>query len=385
VTSSILEPLAKSAGFPRISLYFPTHPTYPDSDQDPIRLAKALRTVERQLVDSGLRTSDISSLLASARERGKGHVFWRYQGQGLSVFIENGATHWIKLPTPVPEVNVVAERYHIRPLIPVLRDRGGFVVLAVTQNGARLFNGTRERLHEVGLEDLPSGVGDIRESTEFDANLGYHSRGRGNTAGRGGTPKYAALGESPEDYQDILLEHYARDVAKATDAHLASSTVLLIVAALPRMLGRLKRFLNYPHVAENSIDADPSAMREDDLQARAWAIAEPVLLSDRENVRARLRAALESQDSQLATNLDQILRLTEEGRIEVVFLSERDTVWGRYDESHRLVRIEPASGPDNEDLLNLVALKTLRQGGDVRTLPEELRSSIGPAAALLRY
>ena len=57
-------------------------------------------------------------------------------------------------------------------------------------------------------------------------------------------------------------------------------------------------------------------------------------------------------------------------------------VWGHYDPSHRVIRIDHEPGPENEDLLNLVALKTLAQGGDVRKLPDDMS---GPVAALYRY
>lgn len=383
--NSDLAALAGSTGFPRVTIHMPSHPTFPECLQDPIRLYNALKEAERQLVGAGWRSNDVERLLAPARERGKGHISWRYQDEGLAVFIEDGRTRWMKVPAGLPERTVVAARYDIRPLIPILRDRGGFHVLAVSAHGARFFNGTRSGLREIQIEDMPEGIAQLRQGTELGANVGFHAREWGSLPGGTAAPKFAALGDSPEDYEQTLLDHYARDVAKAVDEHLSAGTAPLVVVALPRMLGRLRHFLHYSGLVQSGLDTDPGTLSDSVLHARAWAVAESVLLSEREALRARLNAAVESETPLFSKSLEPIVKATEEGRVDTVFLGEDDVVWGAYDETYRTVRIDRVSGPQNEDLLNLVALKTLRQGGDVRVLPAALRQRVGPVAALFRY
>jgi len=94
---------------------------------------------------------------------------------------------------------------------------------------------------------------------------------------------------------------------------------------------------------------------------------------------------VEGQQPDYTRNLGGIMRATEEGRVETVFVSQGEPVWGVYDPSHRVIRIDHAPSAENEDLLNLVALRTLAQGGDVRTLPDDMRETLGPVAALYRF
>jgi len=364
--ASLLQTLAGSEGYPRVSIYLPTHTTYPDCLQDPIRLSNGLKEVERQLKEAGWRDSDVAELVSEAAERDKHHLFWKFQDEGLAVFIEPGATRWVKLPAPVDELAVVAHRYHVRPLIPLLRDKGNFYVLAVTEDRARFFSATEESIHEVQLEDVPAGLDELRARTGFDADVGFHSRDRGSQVGGAAAPKYAALGESGKDYEDTLLDQYARDIAKAVDAHLAASEAPLVVVALPRMLGRLTDHVDYGHVAEERLSVDPGHLSVEELHMRAWSIAEPILTREREALRARLRSAVEGQQPDYARHLGSIIRATEEGRVETVFVSPSEPVWGIYDASHRVARIDRTPTAENEDLLNLAALRTLSQGGDVR-------------------
>lgn len=383
--TSVLQTLAGSEGFPRVSLFFPTHPTYPECQQDPIRLSNGLKEVERQLTQAGWRESDVAELVGDAAAREKDDVFWQYQEEGLAVFIEQGNTHWVKLPQAVPELTVVANRYHIRPLIPILRDKGRFHVLAVTEDAARFFNGTQEGLREISVPDMPESAEKVWQKTAFDRDLGFHARDRGQQVGGADTPQYAALGESPDDYAAIVLDHYTRDIAKAVDGHLANSDAPLVLAALPRTLGYLAQHLEYRHVVPDHVSADPGPLSEAELHEKTWAVVEPVLTKERTELRERLRNHVEGEVPDVTRNLEGIIKATEEGRVDTVFVSAGETVWGIYDPTYRVIRIDHVASAENEDLLNLAALRTLAQGGDVRALPEDVREQLGPVAALYRY
>ena len=383
--NSTFEKLAASTGFPRISIYMPTHPTFPDWEQDPIRLDNCLKRAANELAEAGLGSTAIDALLKDARGRSKDDPFWRYQDRGLAVFIEEGNTEWVKLPGEPKELTIVAGTYHVRPMIHLLRDRGGFHVLSVSRGGAHFYNGSKDGLDEIKVEGLPNGVGEIRGETDFDADVGYHSRGRGSEGGGADAPKYAALGESPDDYDEVVLENYIRQVAKGIDAHLAGSRAPLIVLALPRTLGRLKQHLGYAQVLFDPEAKDPHALDAKALHRRAFGIAEPKLTEAREALRDQLRSAAGGSGDRYITKIEDILRAAEEGRIATLFVAPGETVWGHYDAEHRIARIDRTSGPENEDLMNLATLEALSNGGDARSMPDDLNGNLGPVAALLRY
>ncbi len=382
----LLKTLAEARGFPSISAYFPTHPTFPDSEQDPIRLGNARREIAKQLESAGWDGGEIEKLLSEMKAREEDEEYWKYQDEGLAVFLDGQETRWVKLPKPVEEITVVAERFHVRPLIRAFRDHGSYYVLTVTEDNARLYNGDSRSLKQVPVEDLPDGTDKIRGMTDFDANVGFHSRDRAVRRGDSGAgPKYAALGDSPEEYEEVILEQYLQQVAKAVDAHLANARDPLVIVAVPRTAGRLKDELDYAGVVTDLVTSDPASLDEGQLREKAHAVAEPILLKARDEIRDTLNARMKNGEPTYAKNLEQILRATEEGRIDTLFLDPDSVVWGIYDESKRVMRRDTQDGPDNEDLINLAALRTLAQGGDVRAMPDELKDSTGGLVALYRY
>src|SRR5690606_14206664 len=159
----------------------------------------------------------------------------------------------------------------------------------------------------------------------------------------------------------------------------------LVLAAQPRIVGHLRKHLDYRYVTQEDIQSDPFALTEQELHAEGWRIAEPVVRADRENARRRLRAYLEGAGVPGNKDLQTLMREAIAGRVECVFLAPDANVWGVFDEEYQVLRIDPEPGPENEDLLNRLAVETLIRSGDVFTLPEDLRYRAGPVAGLYRY
>jgi hypothetical protein len=82
---------------------------------------------------------------------------------------------------------------------------------------------------------------------------------------------------------------------------------------------------------------------------------------------------------------EDLWRATEEGRLATLFVAQGRTIWGKVDNATGIAHILSEPEPDSEDLLNLLTLRTLNQGGDVRRLPEDVQSEVGPMAGVYRY
>jgi len=387
MAEDIIAPLISSEGFPRISIYLPMHVRGNEIDENPIRLKNALRDIRHQLEASGMEDKPIDALLREATAKVEDHVYWRYQKPALGVFIEPDATRFIKLPGEVGELSVLANRYHVRPLIRLLRESGQFHILAVTRQNCRLFEADKLHMNEVKLEDMPDSIEAVRGRTDFEDNLGYHMRSSVGPRGGSSVPSYNAQGESPEDYDEVLLDHYIKDVAKSVEKYLSRlpSPAPLAVVADARTLGRLKRNLSATRPVE-PIDTDPASMRDEQLLELCRETVAPWLDSERKNAAARLAMfAHDDPDVKGGRAIEDIWRACAQGRVATLFLAQDEVVWGRMDETTGVVAIAPQGKHDNEDVLNILTLKALAQGADVFVMPTEARSAIGPVAALYRY
>lgn len=220
--------LAEETGFPRISLYFPTHEKGREIQQDPIRLKNAIAKAAAELERAGKRGSDIDRVLAEARARTEYSEFWLHQGRALAVFIDGeGTTRFVKLPEATGETVVVAERNHLRPLIRMFGSRQRGYLLAITREMTALHEVTRHGMTRLKVEGMPESLQEVRDEFNFQDNMDFHPNMRGSVASRQGgaegRPQFHGQGPSPEDYDEtMLVEFLGRGGALPTTISAAS-------------------------------------------------------------------------------------------------------------------------------------------------------------------
>jgi hypothetical protein len=92
--------------------------------------------------------------------------FWRRRSEGLAIFMTADRVHAYQLPVPFEEGVTVANRFRVKPLMPLFMADGRFYLLALSQAAVRLFDGPRHSALELEAEDLP---GRIEETLGYDS------------------------------------------------------------------------------------------------------------------------------------------------------------------------------------------------------------------------
>jgi Bacterial archaeo-eukaryotic release factor family 7 len=136
------------------SIHLPTHPFGIETRQDPIQLRNLLREAAERLIAVGLHTHEVEVLLDPVqRLLGDGFV-WRHLGEGMALFLSPNLFRYYCLPRTFEPLVVVARRFHVKPLLPLLGEIEGYYILALSQHAVRLFQGTHYDLSEVRLEHV---------------------------------------------------------------------------------------------------------------------------------------------------------------------------------------------------------------------------------------
>jgi hypothetical protein len=364
-----------------VSVFLPTHRTAPDVEQDPIRLRNLLDQAAAQASAAGVRGPEVRELLEPARsllapaEAG----FWNYQSDGLALFLARGFFRLFRLPVELPELVVVGERFHVKPLLGLLCADQRFYVLALSQNEVRLLEGTRQRVEEVELRDVPQ---DLREALRFDElekQRLFHIAG----AGQAGPVVFHGHGIGGE-VDKALLERYLRQVDDGLWATvLRDERAPLVLAGVEYEQSMFRGLTRYRHVLDQGIDGNPEQLSPQALHRRALEIVEPVINRSRNEAAGRYRQA--AGRGQGAEDIEQVVRAAFQGRVESLFVAVGIQQWGTVDADTLEMTVHEERQSGDEDLLDLAAVHTMLHSGDVFALqPGELPGA-GPAAALLRY
>ena len=184
-----------------ISIFMPTFRTGAESQQNQIRFRNLLRSAEEKLLAGGLRSQELKELLEPAQALPGNVLFWRRQSDGLALFLCAGLFRCFCLPEAFDELIVVADRFHIRPLLPVLRNDRRFYILALSQKEVRLLEGTGQNVREIELEAVPKSLDEALQYDELEKQVRFRtgsvSGGKPPTAGSAcfSSPRGAGIGE----------------------------------------------------------------------------------------------------------------------------------------------------------------------------------------------
>jgi hypothetical protein len=372
--------LSAHAEPPCLSLYQPTHRHHPDNQQDSLRFRHLVKELEQSL-EKKYPANEIHSLLEPFEELGRDREFWNHTLDGIAVLGAPGLFQIYGLQRPVPELAVVADSFHTKPLLRFLQSADRFQVLGLSLREIKLFEGNRDALDEIELAPgVPRTITETlgEELTEPHQIVASY----GGTGGGSVSMRHGHGGK--KDEMDIDAERFFRAVDQAVlQQHSRPSDLPLLLAALPEHHGLFRKVSKNPLLIAEGIEIHPDALPLDKLRERAWQIVEP---------RYKARLVKLAEEFQFAKSkglgLDELQKIAEAavaGRIETLLVEAERQLPGRLDAATGRIQLDELSHPELDDLLDDLGELVLKKGGKVVVVPFEHMPTKTGAAATCRF
>ncbi len=375
---SDLEALLLQRGGPCVSIYFPLHPEVEGGRGDRIRLKILADQAEDRLVQSGMRRPDAKELVQQIRDLPSDMAAWTARGRGMAIFAAPTLFRAFRLHGEVAEAVYIDERFHIRPILPLVTEGDRYYLLALSEKRVRFFQGNMHGLTEIPLSWLSPGEGHPEKLDEIPRSekvtAAERKRGAilaGVIHGQGGGP------ETPEE--DLLP--FLREVASEVDRHLRGEQAPLILACVQGLAPLWRQVSTHKFLHGEILSGSPDRLTPHELHARAWPIVGPATVQQREALQKRLRA---EDGSRARVGLKEILPAAMMGRVDALFIDCTRPLWGSLDENGT-VEIHRDPQPGDADLVELAAAETLSHRGQVFAVHSDDPANRERAEALLRY
>jgi hypothetical protein len=355
---------------PCVSFFLPTHRHLPQREKDPVRLRNLLRDGLARLSAIGFSAGE--ELLEPVRQLADS-ADWGPPRDGLAVFRSLDFFAYHSLPVPLREQVVVADSFHVRPLLRFLQASERYYLLALSQKRVRLFEGTPFSLSPVEA-DLPGSLEDALGSEHDESFLNVRSASRGTHGAL-----YHGHGDA-EGAREEDLRRFFRVVDAAVWQQLRGDQAPLFLAGITRHIPLYRELSRYPFVPEQGIEGNVDELAADELRERAQPLVEEWLRARRS---AQVKELAAARGRGLATlDLEAIGKHAAEGRVHRLLLSEGQRTPGQFDvETGRIHSAADLS----DDVLDDLAQAVLLRDGEVTTLPAEEMPEGAAAAAVLRW
>jgi hypothetical protein len=376
--------LIDDRGTPRVSIFLPTHERGPETQQDPIRLSNLLDEAERSLKEAG-NGRDAGVLLKPARDLLKDDDFWLHQGLGLAVFLSPEGLQLFRLPVELREKAVVSDRFHVKPLLPLLTGDGRFHILALSQGRVRLFEASRAAIRELDLHDVPASLRDVVGYDWEERSLQFHAVTAGARSGATGGSGVVFHGHgSAKDDTKPELRKYVHAVDRGVMRLLQDRSRPLVLAAVDYVAAMYRQETKYPNVVDGIVEGNPDRRSADELRDGAWKLVEPQFQAARDAATSRYRELGGGRTGHTSDELEKVVPAAFSGRVQTLFVARDVEQWGRYDPETTQLTLHGKRAPEDDDLLDVAAAETLVRDGEIYALDAE--DMPGSAiAAIFRY
>ena len=324
-----------------VSIYLPTDPA---SRGEAERIALKNLTAE---ATGQLGRKEAAAIDDELSDLGGDDEFWRYQARSLAVFVTPTSLMTFRLANRLVAMVEVSDRFHLKPLLRAVTFPHTALVLALSQNRARLIEIAADLdPAEIGVPDLPEPV------------VGAH--GKLSTG----------------------LRRYARRVDQALRPIVNGLDLPLILAAAEPMDAAYRSVNSYPHLLATGIPGNPETTSGADLAQRARELLDELYATELRELHETY--AVRASQRRAASDVADVARAATYGLVDTVLVDIDGSVPGGVDESGAIA-LDTSDDAINYGVVDEIARRVWLNGGRVLAVRREDIPGNGPVAAILRY
>lgn len=354
--------LLEVTGTTCVSIYMPATPEPDDADAERLVFKNLASEAMEKLKELGVDKRELTAFADALGDVDDDPFFWRHQARSLAVFITGEELHVYRLANQLEPAVAVADRFYVKPLLRALSFHSAGFVLSLAQGGVRLLEfGDDYGPYEVEAEAMPTDLSSFVETVP-------------------GASGFAFTGVQSPEGQDSRLRKYARAVDRSLRGAIRGVDAPVVIAATDPLLSVFRSISTLDNLARGTISGNTERVSDEELVASARRIV------DEENARS-LADLLEEFDrragqDRTAIDLADLARAATYGSIETLIVDIDRVVSGSIGDDGAL---SLSDEPDAYDVVDELARRVIRTGGDVIAVRADEVPQNGPAAAILRY
>ena len=355
-----LERLAAARDPHSVTVYLPTSSVPADSEENQTRARSLFGSAIELLRTRGNKeaAAAVESFLHELLETPE---FWFDMGRSLAIFATPTSVVEFRLPNDLEDHVSVTDRFAITPLLRATTFPNAALVLAISQDGARLVEVSADRpAEEITVPGMPADAASA---------VGLESIGGRSHFGR----------LHGDEGRKVRLTQYARSVDHVLRPILNGQSLPLVIAATEPLRSIYRNLTGYAHLAAEAIEGNPDELSSAQLADAARGVLDRIYAAD--------LVALQEKFEERRTNgrgsadLSDLARAAAFGAVETLAVDMDAAVDGSVGDDGMLT-LEAGTG---HDAIEEIARRALGTGARVLALRQADMPDNAQAAGILRY
>ncbi|WP_026735055.1 AOC03_06830 family ribosome hibernation factor [Fischerella sp. PCC 9605] len=357
ITRQDLNQLQSLIKVPALSILLPTHRTWPDNKQDPIRVKnlvdEAMDRLRAEFSDRELEPL-LKRLESLVSEIDNPHTL-----DGLALYVSHDFAKLYYLPFPVPARVAIDQTFATRDLVYAMHRALRYWVLLLSQASTRLLAGTGETLEEV-----------------HDQNFSMQMTGPGATT--------ALPYEADSSYVDDRHRRFFQQVDSVFTSYAKNDELPLIVGGVDRQISFFQEVSQHTSSIAGTLIGNFDKATIPELAPQVWSIIQTVREAQQINALQELDHAVGAQ--KVVSTIEEVWQLAQEGRGKLLLIEKNYHVPAIVTEDGRLELVDRSGGTEvMDDAVDEIIEVVLAKGGNVAILDDGALSGHRHIALILRY
>ncbi|MGI9535034.1 MAG: hypothetical protein ACR2NW_08775, partial [Thermodesulfobacteriota bacterium] len=142
---------------------------------------------------------------------------------------------------------------------------------------------------------------------------------------------------------------------------------------------------SYPWIMEDVIHGNPRELNKNELINTAYNILKTHRRKEIEDEYNKLIEFKNTDQHRYSSDLEVVINASYYGKIDELFILANNKIWGKYNKKNNKIELRDIPDSETDELLNIAAINTLNNGGDVYILDCENKAYDKLIAARFRY
>lgn len=348
-----------------VSIYLRTTPLSQQADAMRIEYANLAREGAGQVAAAGPARGRLAALEEHLQDLADDDSFWAHQANSLCVLATPDAIRTFRLANRLTAQVQVSDRFHLKPLLRAVTFPHVGLVLALSENGARLIEVLPEGAPiEIRVPDMPrdaaSSVGKASINDRSHSQRIHGSEGK-----------------------KVRLTQYARQVEAALRPVLAHLHAPLFLAAAEPMASIFHAVSTAHGLVPGTIAGSPDRTPDAELAAAVRQALDRLYAEEIAGFARRF--ADRASQGRARTDLSDVARAAALGAIDTLLVDIDVTRPGTYDDSTGAFTLAEHDSAGSYGVVDAVAVQALATGARVLAVRRADIPGGGDQAAILRY
>lgn len=328
LTLKDLEVLNSTSTGPMLSLYLSVETSLHDQKTMKQRWTELINKAEFFLLKDYAR-SEVDEFLRALRDEKPYIEKIENLDKGIVVFHSKddfrGATGFLKVQSEISDFIVVADSFHIKPLLRIKSNLSGFFIVSMSSRAINVM--IENQGHFVRIDSYRNEPG--------------------------------LLSKEKKESKDFFTDS-AQELNKLFSAY----RLPIILVGVRNHVSHMRKNLKQAMLLEEAVVGNVEKMKADELAERVYKIMEPYYFKLEEKIKFEVEKA--QKNNLLITYLEDIALTASLGKVKKLFVVENKHVWGSMNIENGDISITPRQqNSKDDDLLDDLSQLVLSKGGEV--------------------